>query len=244
MQVFYGRASVPVNAAEVTSQLSVTEANSWGVPLRYLVAYNVNATLYGSGQADLSAQELAFRAALLVPGQDFVLKHDDGTNSAAAIISNKTATGTRVVGISTPEAMGGEFVTRRTISFTVTAEFHVTDAANALVSWQEVVSIQGSGAPRTVWRYPINAPAFRQIVSPSSPVRATQSGSAVGYLKRPQKPLPLWPNYLVAEGVADTIATPERFGKTFVNWPVQWSYTFERGNGPLVGVPLLPPGVI
>lgn len=244
MQAWYGKASAPVNGAEVTSNLTVTAANSWGVPLRYMVAYNVLCYLTGSGQADLSKKELAFRAALLKPNQDFILRTDAGGVSSAAILNDQTASGTRVVSISTPESKGAEFVNRRTIAFTVTAEYHVKDTARAVVSWTETVSITGTGGPRRSWRFPINAKAIRQVVTPFSLVRAVQQGQAIGYLARPFAPRLLWPAYEVFDARQLSYGSAERFGDTFINFPVSWAYQYERGDGPLVGVPLLPPGVL
>lgn len=245
MRAYWGDTPMPVNGAEVTSQMTVVESTQWGRPLRYQVAYSVTVVLDGSGQADLSAKELAFRAALMRPDQNFVLKTDAGKNSSAAILVRDTANGTRVVQISAPQAQGAEFVTRRTITFTVVGEYHVRDAQNAVVSWRETLTIQGTGGPRRVWRFPINAPAIRQTVTPFSLVVATQQGEAVGYLKRPPKPLPLFPAYLVHDAVGLTLAAPTYIGgSTYVDFPVGWSYRFERGDGPLIGAPSLPPGVI
>lgn len=244
MQVKWGNAALPANAAEVTAQLSVTQFTDGGAPLRYLVAWNVLGYLEGTGQADLSAKEAAFRAALLKPGQDFGLYLDSGAMSCEGVVSARTVTGTRVVNVSAPEAQGAEFVNRRTIGFTVTAELDVANTARAVVSWAETVTVQGNGGPRRAWCFPVNGPAFRQVVAPYSLVRATQSGAAVGYRARPAKPRPLFPDYLVNEAVTGSVATPQLLGGGYVNYPVQWSYTFERGDGPLVGMPLLPPGVL
>lgn len=244
MQAWWGDTPMPVNGADVTSTLAVVDSTQAGRPLRYVVAYNVTTWLDGTGQADLSQKELAFRAALLQPKKNFILKTDAGGASSAAIYTDRTATGTRVVSISTPVAQGAEFVNRRTISFTVTAEYDVADAANAVVSWTETVSIQGTGGPRRAWRFPINAPAVRQVLTPNSLVVVTQQGQAVGYLKRPPKPAYLFPAYLVYDQPVTTIGTPTYLGNEFVNWPIAWAYRFERGDGPLVGAPALPPGVI
>ena len=244
MQASYGNAVAPVNGAEVTSALTVSATTSYGAPLRYLVAYNVIAYLTGSGQDALSVVEDRFRAELMKPGKDFVLRTDSGKVSSAAILSKDTASGTRVISISAPEAKGGEFATRRPIAFTVTAEFHVADTRRAVVAWTETVSIVGTGGPRRAWRFPINGRAVRQVVTPYSLVRATQQGQAVGYLARPTKPKPLFPAYEVFDARAGSVTSPELFGSEYINWPVQWAYTFERGDGPLVGLPLLPPGVL
>jgi hypothetical protein len=245
MQAKWGKTALPVNGAEITSTMNVVEATDWVAPQRYLVAYNVVVYLVVDGQADLYAQDLSIRAALMKRNQDFVLYTDAGKASSAAILAAATASGTRVVAISTPEAQGAEFVTRRTIAFTVTGEYHVADAARAVVSWRETLTVSGNGGPSRRWRFPVNAPAIRQVVTPNSLVRASQRGQAVGYLARPAKPAPLFPAYLVNESDSGTIDTPQYMGNsTYVNWPVSWSYEFERGDGPLVGVPGLPPGVI
>lgn len=246
MQAKWGTSAMPVNGAEVTSQMSVVEATDWGMPLRYQMAYTVRVWFDGVGQLALTKSENDFRAALLKRDQDFVLFTDSGAQSSCKLLVKDTASGTRVTSISTPEAQGGEFVTRRTIAFTVVAEYDVTDSKNAVVSWQETVTVIGNGGPRRSWRFPVNAPAVRQIVAPYSLVRATQSGQAVGYKVRPRKPLPLFPDYVVNEAESLTVVTPRYMGvgREPVDWPVSWSYTFERGDGPLVGLPRLPPGVI
>jgi hypothetical protein len=237
---------MPVNGAEVTSQMQVIESTEWGAPLRYALAYNVRVWLEGDSQASLSRAELAFRAALMQRDKDFILYTDSGARSSACILVRDTASGTRVVNIGTPEAQGGEFVNRRTVTFTVVAEYHVNDAANAVVSWRESLTIIGNGKARRVWRFPINGPAIRQTIAPASLVRAIQQGQAIGYLKRPKKSRLLFPDYLVHDQVQETSESPRFMGVGFdmVDYPVSWQYVFERGDGPLVGVPNLPPGVI
>jgi hypothetical protein len=244
VQARYGSVLLPVNGAEVTSQTTVCEATDYGAPLRYLVAYQVVVYLIGSGQAQLSLLEIALRTELSKGGKDFVLLTDTGQVSSAAILNSQTASGTRVVSISTPEAQGAEFVTRRTIAFVVTAEYHVANSDRAVLTWSESVSILGNGGPARRWRFPVNAPGIRQTVTPSSLVRATQQGHGVGYRVPPRKPLPIWPDYQVNEAALGTIETPKFIGNDYVNYPVSWSYQFEHGDGPLVGTPGLPPGVL
>lgn len=245
MQAAWGNFALPVNAAEVTSQATVIQSTDYGAPLRYLVAYNVKVWLDGNGQQDLTRKENALRAALLVPNQSFALFTDSGSVSSAKILVGETASGTRVVQIGAPEAQGAEFVNRRTITFTVTAEYHVKNAARAIVSWREQVTIIGNGRARRSWRMPINGFGLRQTITPFSLVRATQQGQGVGYLARPSAPPPYWPDYLVNESETGALDTPQYMGgTTFINWPVSWSYQFERGDGRLAAVPLLPPGVI
>ncbi len=64
-------------------------------------------------------------------------------------------------------------------------------------------------------------------------------------MAKPRKPAKLFPGYLVNEREIKVDDTPTYMGgTTYVNWPVAWSYTFERGDGPLIGIPALPPGVV
>ena len=148
------------------------------------------------------------------------------------------------------QVMGAEFVNRRTIVFSVAAEYHVLNSERAVVSWQETITIQGNGGPRKGWRFPVGPPGAkgqRQVITPYSLVRATQSGRGVGYGARP-KPAAFAFNkiYCVNELETYGFEAPELMGVGYdpVNYGVSWSYVFERGDGPLAAVPKLPPGVV
>lgn len=244
MQAWWGSFAFGVNAAEVTNDTQAT-ISPQGLPLRYTSTYFVKAVIDGTSQSDLSNKEAALRIALARPKQDFILRTDSGAASSAAIISQATMSGTRVRGIKFEEAQGGEFVNRRTVRFVIDAEYLIANAANAIVSWTETVRITGTGGPRMVWRYPINAAGVLQEVSPFSPVMATQSGQAIGHTRRPNAPAPLWPwPILKNESVTLGSNAPEFLGQAYINFGIDWSYSFERGDGPLFGVAGLPPGVV
>lgn len=243
MQLWWGAFAFAANGADVTNT-TFAEISPQGLALRYVSSYMVTAVIDGSGQADLSRKELLIRNALAVPKQDFVLRTNAGAPSSAAIFNRDTMSGTRVKRIEFREAQGAEFVNRRTVTFEVEAVYLISSAVNAVIMWRESVTVQGNGGPHRVWRFPINGDAIREVISPNSLVTATQSGEAVGHTRRPLRPLAIWPTYLVSE--SDTIGTdaPEFLGQAYVNWPVKWSYRFERGDGPLTGVAGLPPGVL
>lgn len=241
MQLYWGGYGFPVNACEVTSTTR-TEFSAFGRPLRYRVAYDVVAVVDGSGQDDLTSVEIALRTALATPYQDLVLRTDTGRVSSASILNRSSVTGCRVVaGPDFREAQGAEFVTRRTASFTVEAEYLIPGTANAVVNFTETVSIQGNGGPDRFWRFPLNAVPIRQQLTPYSLVRATQSGMAVGHTKRPTRPDPIWPQFVVNPADNKSFDQPESKGQAYLNWPIHWSYTFEVGGLPLVGFPNLPP---
>jgi hypothetical protein len=241
MRLWYGSYAFPTNAVEVTSS-SRTEFSSFGRPVRYVVTYDCSGVVDGEGQAELTRAEDALRAALLTPYQDLMLKTDSGGNSSAGMISKNSLSGVRLVsGPDFREAQGAEFVTRRTFSFSMQAEYMIRGAENAVISWTETVSITGNGGPRRNWRFPLNTTPIRQEVTKYSLVRATQSGSAVGHTKRPTRPLPIWPLLMVNEADTKSYEDPESKGQAYINWPVRWSYQFEVGGQQLAGFPNLPP---
>lgn len=240
---------MPVNGAEVTTAMSVAQATDYGAPLRYDVNFTIRVWLDADGQTAITTRENKFRAALQKQNQNFILYTDDNKPSSASIMVDQTANGTRVTSVSNPEAQGAEFVNRRTVVFVVNAQYHVADTERAVVSWQETLTIVGNGGPRRSWRFPVGPPpakGIRQIITPYSLVRAVQAGRGVGYAARPNAPAMLFPAYRVNESETYGFDAPQLMGVGYdpVNFGISWSYTFERGDGPLVGFPRLPPGVI
>lgn len=241
MRLYWGTYAFGTNAVEVTNKTRAV-ISPQGLPLRYETDYDCTAVIDGTSQADLSKKENALRAALAVPYQDFVLKTDTGAPSSSAVFNKDTLSGTRVTRVEFNEAKDGEYVNRRTASFTVSAVYLIKSAANAVLVWRETVTIQGNGGPLVRWRYPVNGPGIPNQISPFSPVIATQSGQAVGHTRRAPRALPIWRQYLLNETDTKGSDSPELLGLAMVNWPVSWNYRFERGNGPLVGFAGLPIG--
>lgn len=241
MQASWGNFAFPTNAAKVTNR-TIAEMSPQGLPLRYITTYDVEAFLIGVSQTDLSQQEATLRVALSKPKQDFILKTDTGQISSSAIISKATMSGTRVRNIDFRDATDAEYVNRRTVTFSVDAIYLIANAANAVISWRQSIRIVGTGGPRRSWRFPVNAPSIRQQLTPFSLITATQSGEAVGHTRAPTPPFPIWPGYIVDESVDEGESSPENLGQSYINYPVTWSYRFERGDGPLIGSPGLPPG--
>jgi hypothetical protein len=241
MQLFWGQYRFPINGASTTSKAEATFSAS-GRPLRYIIKVGVLAYLDGDGPADLSFQENALRAALAIPYQDLILKLDTGQASSTQLLNATSVSGVRVVSGPdfTNDAKDSEYVTQRTARFEVAAEYLIRGTENALVSFTESVTVTGNGGPDRNWRFPINGPPIRQVVTPYSLITASQSGTAVGHTTRPVPPPPLWPDYLVNPRHSHTKSTPEPHGRAWLNWPVKWSYSFES-DVPLVAMANLPP---
>lgn len=238
MQLFWGAYALPVNGADVTSQVRTTARSVGGRPVRYEAVVSVVAWLDGSGQADLAAKESALRAALAIPGLDLTWKLDSGAVSPTSLIDGATMTGNRIVSGPTfqNEARDGEYVTQRTARFDVSAEYAASDGATAILAWSETVTVTGDGGPDRNYRFPLNARPIRQVRSPYSVVTAVQSGEAYGHLARPTPPPALWPAYLLRNRSSVGKIAPTPLGGVYVNPGVRWNYVYEA-DGPLVGNP-------
>jgi hypothetical protein len=231
------RVAFPANAAKVVPRVEVSAASASGRPLRHRLSITCEeGFLDGDGQREIAAIQAAVVASLRVPYQDLAFYCDDGSlafglfNTDPTNLSGVTVTD----GPHFDEALGPEFVTLRTVRFTASAEYVATGAAAALVSWQQTVSVRGTGGPRKVWRFPLNAAAVRQRVTPQTLTTVVQSGTAVGHLVKPAPPALILPrDYLVEEsyGLDEGVGRPVGPSR-WVEIPVKWSYTFN-----CVGIP-------
>lgn len=240
MQLGYGSVLFPVNAADVSSRVQVVRSQS-GRPLRYVHRLDVKAIIDGSGQAQLSALEAAFRVALLDPYHDLVLYQDSGAASGTTLFNRASLSGTAIVdGPHFEESQGPEYVVLRTVRFAMEATFAVRNQANAYVQYQSAVQVQGTGGPVRVWRRPLNARPIRQQVTPFSTVRVVQQGFAVGHSGYPA-PDPHFVDrqWLVHEAVSGADESPTPLGRAWVDWPRRWVYVYELPFLPVVA-PRLP----
>jgi hypothetical protein len=214
-----------------------------GRPARYITRVSVAGWLEGDSQSNLSAQEAQLRAALIgADRQDFKFLTDLGGTSAASLLNSESISGVRVVdGPNFPGDTGAEYATVRRFDFEVEAEFVIHGTENRVLAWTESISIIGTGGPVRRIRVPINSPILvRQQISPRSVIRAVQRGQAVAHTRWPTAPRPNWPLYeLVDQRMLDA-QSPRRIGRGFVEYPLQWSYSFES-DVPFVGFPNLPP---
>ncbi|AWM38129.1 hypothetical protein GobsT_37780 [Gemmata obscuriglobus] len=242
MRAAWGNYLFPVNGCEVTSRTRLITSDT-GRPIRYVTRVSVAGWLEADGQAALAVAEASLRAALLTNYLDFRFLTDAGAVTPLSLLNSQSISGVRVVdGPNFTGTDGAEYATVRRFEFEVEAEFLIANAANAVLAYQETVSITGDGGPRYVLRVPINARVLvRQKVSERTPVRAVQTGRAVGHVKYPPVPPPLWPRPIYQGDQGNVVRdSPRRLGLGLVEFGVSWSYPFES-DGPLVGVPGLPP---
>lgn len=258
MYVKWGNYRFPDNACEVTTTGNVVE-NDAGVPLYLEAQANVTclfistATSESTIQSELSALDLAARSALSVPFQDFGLYHDNDTLSSCRIINTANMLqGTRVVSVNAPSGRGAEYASYRTLQFTVRAAYLLSPAAligpggvpappgtgtngEVLRSWNESLTFIGNGGPRVILQDVIDGSPVEQVVTPATKVRVVQSGTAVGFIRPPLFPAPIF-GTPVSESVQQVIQSPVRTSQGYMQYPISWSYEFESPV-PLTGMP-------
>jgi hypothetical protein len=215
VQLQWGSTPFDANGATVESDAQVVQSDS-GRPLRWVVQLRCEARYLGTSNADLSAKDELVKAALAEPYRDLILKRNDGGQSSVYLLSRASLSGARIVSGPSFANTGepGEFTRFRTVRFTAEAEYLLPNTFNALVSYRQAISIQGTGGPTRRTRFPINAAPVRQILTPYSQVVVTQSGAAVGHTRYPTPPAPfLSRDFLVNEAVAITYGEPKPRGR-------------------------------
>lgn len=213
-----------------------------GYPIRVRVDIICNVRLTDNSQVAYALDDLSLIAALNTPYQDLLFLNDDGTPSAYTYRNAQSVTG--LVVTDGPRFLGGpaDLATAQDIQFTVSGEYILPGAANAIVSFNETLTFQGDCGPRYVVRECVNAPPVRQQTAFATKQVVTQRGRAVGHTAYPPAQPPLWPSPILQ--TADnqiTLEDPKRVGPNgFIDYPINWSYRYESLT-PLVAAPALPP---
>lgn len=243
MQLVVGSYTFAANSVDVASRIRSVRADS-GRRLRYVRTLTISGWLEGDTQAALTTAEEDLHTALLSDYLTVSFNQDSGSPSAITLSNTTSISGVVVVdGPNFPGGQPGEYATLRRFDFTVEAEYLPAGARLAILMFDESVSHQGTGGPVKRWRNAVNAAPVRQIVYPSSTVRVTQSGEAIGHTRYPDIPGPLWPAFELEEQRSIRRRSPRRLGSranSMVEYAISWSYVFE-GPGPFIGLPGLPP---
>lgn len=231
----YGTYSHDQNEAAVTieRQFNFNEAQQ---PTGYVERWIIDGMLQAADQSALTTAIGSLKTGYGTNGLDLGLYLDNGTTlTSHAISSASTQSGTRVVSIVFPVGTGAEYSTFRTYRIVVEAEVK-TATGNALRSYSESITFQGTGGP--IWRHlaTLNGQWPRQTVHRRSTYTVQQRGQAIGVSSYPNIPGPIWPDAEHQEQRTIERGTPERIGNRFENYPVSWSYVFES-NDQLNGIP-------
>lgn len=228
MQLRYGTYSFDAGACKLATS-SETVWNEGGQPISQKRRIDVDGFLTASGQSAISTAMSALATALATPYQDLNFYQDDGSLSATALNNAASISGVHIVrGPDFPDWKGNEFSQFRRFTFSAEAEYPLTNTKNLLVSFRERLTFSGGG-PIYAYKLAINGPPQRQLIYPFSVFRATQEGEAVGYLRYPTPPPPIWPATL-KQSPDESLISPRRAGKlppSYQHFGVTWRYEFE-----------------
>jgi hypothetical protein len=201
--------------------------------------FAVSGELIAEGQAAIKTAIAGIEAAYLSgrTNQDAGLYHDNGTVSAHFLKASTSMGGVRITKFDYPNGEGAEYATYRTYEIELEAEYESRGGGyDGLVSWSESLSITGTGGPRRVVLTTALGPPVTQVVAQRTPIRARQTGSAVGFRAYPTPPPPLWPNVELVEEREISRTTPTKQNGAIVNYGISWSYSFISAT-PLTGTP-------
>ena len=175
-------------------------------------------------QTNISKLQTAYR----VNGKNICLYINDSTKTTHEINSSQAIGGVRVQSIRFPESSGSELVTGRSYVITVKAEVFSSagGTGSSAISKTEVITQQGTGGPRYVWRETRNGPAVRQMVSLHTTVRIQQTGTTIT-VGGPLIPPPLMSDFELLE--RRSIATS--YDSSTLKHTVNYSYQFETYSG-------------
>lgn len=213
------------NSAIIGAKTRVVK-NSGGEMISLVTSYEVKGYVYGTGQQDVSDSMNELESALARPYSNFLFYQDDGAVSATALYNGPSLSGVTVT--DGPnwllDARGANYVRQNEYTFTVSAEYPLSNTRNMLLSFEERI-IRSGGGPRYMLQECLYGPPQRQRIRAATIFSTVQEGSAEGYLRQPRIPPALWPAHLMF--APDTMeASPDREGKGFKRYAISWKYTY------------------
>jgi hypothetical protein len=226
-------ASYSLTNASAISISRSERRDSTGRKIGYTERWEVTGWLSAATPTLLTTAIDALKAACL-DGSDVGLYESGSPDVATShILTNSlTVGGTRLEGPKFPEGQGAQYANQRTFTLTVEADFDAAGIAGTLTSFQETVSVTGTGGARFVTQTPLDGPVIAQTVSRFSPIMVVQSGSAIGHTAYPTVPAPLLSIGEHADRRQVSCKGPERQANgTYRGYEVNWSYEFEIPGG-------------
>jgi len=236
--ISYGRYTFPIGWAALFIARTA-EVNDAMQQLAIVEDWTLTGAVLGDTPAAVLSRVAQLEAAFSIHNQDLKILVPDTKQVAGALISRECIGGTRVVTpVNYPNGTGTEYVNRRSFTVTVRGKKETPGASGFLRSYSDTISYVGNGGPSTGHLEPLNGYPIKMQTRQRTLVRATQSGSAVGYLAYPVAPTPIFPFDVLNHTIQISYGTPHRLGddsaKAYIDFPVTWSYQFELTYRPLV----------
>lgn len=243
MKISYRGYQFPLGSAAVTITAD-TIRNAAMVPLSVMRRWTFNVMLVGTSVANVHSKVTACYNAFAVDNGDLLWLSPTG-QQLHALRSIDTLGGVRITApVAFPETKGPNGVTFRVLSITAEAECPVTASAALLMDFQESLEFSGGG-PRYAMIETHTGTPVRQQTRAKTIYRATQSGTATGYMAEPVIAAiapPLWPNAMNEPKGRISRSGPQRRGygaqRRYTAYTVTWQYDFESAT-PLSGNPHL-----
>lgn len=203
----------------------------------YIETWTINGRLKATGAdlvANLTTQIAALKAGYASDGGNLVLYQDNGSTATShALTSSACWGGVQVDGPYFPSGQGAEYATYRDYVIRAVGKVEGT-VADDIVSYVETITVTGTGGQRFVHLQPLRGEPVKQVVAQQTPVRVTQSGSAVGRTGYPLPPEPAEdPESEKLDEQMISHKSPKRGADgRFREYETTWQYVFESAAPP------------
>lgn len=234
MQIVYGNYRHPIGECAVSISRVMRESDN-GRPYEYDETWTLDGEMLGSSPAEVAGRVARLNDAYGKQRRVPMRMYSVGGIVLHELPDSGSTTGVRVLAPPHyPDGVGSEGVTGRKFSVTVGATYPLPGTERFVKSWNETLRFSGGGIRRDLVET-VNTLPIAFITHLATIYRATQSGQAVGYLRYPDAPPPIWPNAVVGEQVRVLSGARETAGQ-LTDFPISWSYSFASPT-PLVGFP-------
>ena len=211
--------------------------NQTGFVFGSVETWNVTGILQADTLADLKTEMDQLEAAYQEPNKDLIWKI--GSTVVHQMLDGETAYGIRVV-VPPHFPRGdapGELVNRRNYALVIEGAFLFPASASTaddiyIVNYESSLSFTGTGG-KTFGHLPtLTGLHQKQVLTETSLVTAQQTGmkSGIGYYPDPDPPLEHLADYEKTDRRNIRQGNPRRFNNTQFEFPIYWTYTFERNQ--------------
>lgn len=204
-----------------------------GTAIEYVESWTLEGILQAANPAALTLKMNALENAYNDSGKNLIFSID-GARTQHVLLGSTGLGGPMVVRLTWTNQFDSEYTTYR--SYEISIECRIPRVEDELMEFRESL-VSSGGLPEFRIHTLRNGPPIVQMVSPRTPYRAVQSGTAVGYSRYPAASPSLFGNSsppLVDREIGKD--TPEVFRGKRTNYPIKWSYQF-LSTGPLFSTP-------
>lgn len=198
----------------------------------YTETWNITGFLQADSDVVLIAAMSNLVAAYQVQGGD--LYWTKGGTVMHFLLNSVTLAGTRVtVPPHFPNNGNGELTTFRTYACTVEADIVFNDLNPLdplILKYEESINATGTGGAKYGFLPTLTGNYQKQQFTEKSTITIVQSGMSVGLGAYPTPNDPIWPDYEHVDRRQINLATRRRKNGVDVEYPIHWSYTFERNQ--------------